>query len=440
MVVKRDFYLRQLIERKHNGLVKVITGVRRVGKSYLLFNLFKAHLLEGGVKPSEIVEIALDKSEFVALTNPIRLAEYIRARVKGRKRHYVFIDEIQLAVKVRRPGVVLKDVAPEDRKSCYVTFYDVLNEFREAPNCDVYVTGSNSRMLSKDVATEFRGRGCEIRVHPFSFAEYLSVRGLEKSEVFEDYLVWGGMPMAALETNDAARARYLKDLFARVYMKDIRERNRLSDGLILDRVTDALSSSVGSLTNPHNLVNALRSAAVRTTDRTIGKYLGYLEDSFLFSSVRRFDVKGKRYLSRTEKFYAEDVGLRNARLNFRQTEVSHLMENVIYNELVRRGYSVDVGVVEVVSREKGKLVRRQHEIDFVVNLGLRKIYVQSAFAIPYAAKREQETFSLRRSGDFFRKVVVTAGSRRPLEDEDGIVFTGVIPFLLDEKVLTGGLE
>jgi len=437
MDISRDAYLRQLIERKHNGLVKVITGVRRVGKSYLLFNLFRRHLIDSGVTPDQIVEIALDKEQFAPLTNPIRLAEYIRSRLRGKRRHYVFIDEIQLAVKVRRPGVVLKDVSPDDRSSCYVTFYDVLNEFRELPNCDVYVTGSNSRTLSRDVATTFRDRGYEIRVHPFSFSEYLAATGLEKGEAFDEYLVWGGMPLAVAERDESARARYLKDLFSSVYLKDIRERYRLSDDLVLERVTDVLASSVGGLTNPHNIVNALKSAAVKTTDRTIKKYLGYLQDAFLFSSARRFDVKGKRYLSRTEKFYAEDVGLRNARLNFRQTEFSHLMENVVYNELIRRGYSVDVGVVEVSTREGCKLVKRQYEIDFIVNLGLRKIYVQSAFSIPDDNKRDQETYSLRKSGDFFRKVVVTGGGHRPMEGENGIVFTGVIPFLLDETVLTG---
>lgn len=438
MEIKRDFYLDQLIERKHNGLVKVITGLRRVGKSYLLFSLFKNHLLASGVKESQIIEIVLDQARFEQLLNPIRLAEYIRARVKGKGRFYVFIDEIQLSLKVRSPGVELADVAPEDRKNAYVTFYDVLNEFRAMPNVDVYVTGSNSKMLSKDIATNFRDRGFEIRVYPLSLGEYIEATGLDKSEAFDEYLIWGGMPMATLERKDSVRSKYLKDLFAKVYMKDIRERHRLKDDAVLERVADMLFSVVGSLTSPFNISTTLRNQAkLKTTDRTIKKYLDYLDESFLFSKARRYDVRGRKYLYFPEKYYATDLGLRNARINFRQSEESHLMENAIYNELIRRGYNVDVGVVEHYGKENGKTVRRQCEIDFVVNLGMKKVYVQSAFRISDDKKREQETKSLKWSGDFFRKIVVTSGTRRPLLDEDGIVYVGVIPFLLEPSILDG---
>ena len=438
MEISRDSYLDLLIERKHNGLVKVITGLRRVGKSFLLFNLFRRHLLESGVKPSHIVEIALDQERFESLQNPIRLASYLRERVKGRGRFYVLIDEIQLSLKVRKPGMKASDVAPEDRKNLYITFYDVLNEFLAMPNVDLYVTGSNSRMLSKDVATNFRDRGFEIRIHPLSFGEYLAATGLDRTEAFDEYLIWGGMPMAVLERNDAARAKYLKDLFSRVYLKDIRERRKLKDDIVLDRVADMLSSCVGSLTSPHGIVRTLNGqAGVRTTDKTVKKYLDYLEDSFLFSRAKRYDIKGKKYLYFPEKFYAEDLGLRNARLNFRQPEEPHLMENAIYNELIRRGYNVDVGVVEHFGKVDGKTVKRQYEIDFVVNLGLRKVYVQSAFRIPDEEKRLQETAAFRRSGDFFRKIVVTSGTRRPLFDENGVVYVGVIPFLLNPALLEG---
>ena len=438
MEINRNSYLDQLIKRKHNGLVKVITGLRRVGKSFLLFNLFKRHLLESGVKPSHIVEIALDQEQFESLQNPIRLASYLRERVKGRGRFYVLIDEIQLSLKVRKPGMKASDVAPEDRKNLYITFYDVLNEFLAMPNVDLYVTGSNSRMLSKDVATNFRDRGFEIRIHPLSFGEYLAATGFDRAEAFDEYLIWGGMPMAVLERNDAARAKYLKDLFSRVYLKDIRERRKLKDDIVLDRVADMLSSCVGSLTSPHGIVRTLNGqAGVRTTDKTVKKYLDYLEDAFLFSRAKRYDIKGKKYLYFPEKFYAEDLGLRNARLNFRQTEESHLMENAIYNELIRRGYNVDVGVVEHFGKVAGKTVKRQYEIDFVVNLGLKKVYVQSAFRIPDEEKRLQETAGFRRSGDFFRKIVVTSGARRPLSDENGVVYVGVIPFLLDPALLEG---
>ena len=438
MEINRDSYLQQLIERKHNGLVKVITGLRRVGKSYLLFNLFKRHLLDSGVKPSHIVEIALDQGRFESLQNPIRLAAYLREHVKGRGRFYVLIDEIQLSLKVRKPGLKTEDVAPEDRRNLYITFYDVLNEFMSMPNVDLYVTGSNSKMLSTDIATNFRDRGFEIRIHPLSFGEYLATTGLDKSEAFDEYLIWGGMPMAVLERSDTARAKYLKDLFSRVYMKDIRERRKLKDNTILDRVADMLFSCVGSLTSPHSIVRTINGqTGLRTTDKTIKKYLDYLEDSFLFTKARRYDIKGKQYLHFPEKFYAEDLGLRNARLNFRQTEESHLMENAIYNELIRRGCNVDVGVVEHFAKENGKTVKRQYEIDFVVNLGVKKIYVQSAFRIPDEGKRAQETAAFRKSGDFFRKIVVTSGTRRPLADENGIVYVGVIPFLLDQTLLEG---
>ncbi len=438
MEISRDHYLDQLVRRKHNGLVKVVTGLRRVGKSYLLFNLFKRHLLKSGVKASSIIEIALDQERFEGLQNPILLAAHLRQRLKGRGRFYVLIDEIQLSLKVRKPGIKASDVAPEDRKNLYVTFYDVLNEFRVMPNVDLYVTGSNSRMLSKDVATNFRDRGFEVRIHPLSFGEYLATTGLDKVEAFDEYLVWGGMPMAVLEKDDSARAKYLKDLFTKVYMKDIRERRKLKDDIVLERVSDMLFSSIGSLASPHSIVRTMNGqAGRRTTDRTVKKYLDYLEDAFLFSRAKRYDIKGKKYLYFPEKFYAEDLGLRNARLNFRQTEESHLMENAIYNELIRRGYNVDVGVVEHFGKVNGKTVKRQYEIDFVVNLGLKKVYVQSAFRIPDEEKKAQETAVFRNSGDFFRKIVVMGGARRPLVDENGIVYVGVIPFLLDQSLLEG---
>ena len=371
------------------------------------------------------------------MQNPIELASYLRERIKGRGKFYVLIDEIQMSLKVRKPGLKPSDVAPEDRKSLYVTFYDVLNEFMAMPNVDIYVTGSNSKMLSKDIATNFKDRGFEIRVHPLSFGEYVSATGMEKAEAFEEYLIWGGMPTAVLEKSDAMRSKYLKDIFYKVYLSDIRERNKLKDDIVLERVADMLFSSVGSLTSVHNIVNTLKSqASISTTDKTIKKHLDYLEDAFLFSKARRYDIKGKKYLYFPEKYYAEDLGLRNAKVNFRQTEPLHLMENAIYNELVRRGCNVDVGVVEQFGKENGKTVKRQYEIDFVVNLGMKKVYIQSAFRIPNEEKMRQETASLRKSGDFFKKIVVTSGSRRALTDDCGIVHVGVIPFLLEPSILT----
>ena len=306
------------------------------------------------------------------------------------------------------------------------------------PRVDVYVTGSNSRMLSKDIATNFRDRGFEIRLHPLTFAEYYKASGLEKSEAFDLYLVWGGMPLAILERSDKERAKYLKGLFEKVYLKDVRERNHLRSDHISECVLDELCSVVGSLTNPHKLVKALGSQGhVRVTDRTLKKYLDYFEDAFLFAKADRYDVRGKRHLEYPKKYYATDVGLRNARLNFRQIDEAHLMENVIYNELIARGYGVDVGVVELRRLKDGKSTLSHLEIDFVVNTGMRKVYVQSAFRMADEEKRRQETASLRASGDFFRKIVVVSGTRPPMSDEDGIVYVGVIPFLLDPSILEG---
>lgn len=428
MVIKRDEYLRKLIARKHNGLVKIISGIRRCGKSYLLFNLFKNHLLSEGVPKENIVEIALDDDSFEHLRDPRKISAYIREKVGSvQGLTYVLIDEIQMCEAA--PSSV-----PDSKAK--ITFYDVLNGVSKLPDVDVYVTGSNSQMLSKDIATNFRDRGFEIRLHPLSFSEYIEATGKDLFNGFEDYLIWGGMPLAVLEKEENERSRYLKGLFDRVYIKDICERHNLRDDYVINRVVDALSSSIGSLTNPHKLSNTLQSVLkVKTNDHTINAYLEYLCDSFLYSRVVRYDVKGKRYFDTPCKYFAEDVGLRNARLNFRQVEDDHLMENVIYNELVVRGYNVDVGVVPIASRIDGKLTVRQHEIDFVINLGSKKIYIQSAFSLSGEGKKEQETMSLRKSGDFFRKIVVISGMKKLTRDEMGIEYVGVIPFLTDRSIL-----
>ena len=438
MTIKRDRYLNRLIERRNNGFVKIITGIRRCGKSFLLFNLFRDYLLKDGVKPAQIVEVALDMRKFAALKDPIALGDYITGKIRGRGRHYVFIDEIQECGRVLPPGLDVSRFPPEERDGLYVTFYDTLNELLRLPNIDVYVTGSNSKMLSSDIATNFRDRGDEVRLHPLSFGEYLSVAGCEKAEAWDQYLLWGGMPGIVAKRSDESRKDYLRQLFNKVYFRDIVERHSLRADDILGDLTDILSSAIGSLTNPKKIADTISAVQrVKTNQPTVSKYLGYLEESFLFSKVRRFDVKGRRYLSSPSKYYAEDLGLRNVRLNMRQGEEPHLMENAIYNELVARGCSVDVGVVDYVVRENGTQAHRQSEIDFVVNVGTRKIYVQSAFAIPDEAKRKQETASFMRSGDFFRKIVVVSGFKPPQHDENGIVYVGVIPFLLDPAILAG---
>ena len=438
MNVTREYYLNKLKSHIHDGFVKIITGIRRCGKSHLLFKQFKEYLIGTGVDECNILEIQLDADDFRPYRNAIALGEYLKSRLPTHRKSwfYVFIDEIQMCRKVLPEGVDLSRYAPEDRDELYVTFYDVLNGLRQRENVDVYVTGSNSKLLSTDIATNFRDRGVQIRIHPFSFGEYWPVSGCaERAQAFDRYLVWGGMPEAVALQDEGERAEYLKRLFTEVYLKDICERHRLKGDYVLGNVIDCLSSAVGSLTNPSRLANAMKTILrIETTDDTVNNYLGYLENAFLFSRVRRFEVKGGRYIESPSKYYAEDVGLRNARLNFRQVEPTHLMENVVYNELVRRGANVDVGVVPVVTRVNGKQEMRQHEIDFIVNTGMQKVYIQSAFSISDGEKFAQETLPLRKSGDFFRKVVVTSGYAEPRAGKDGIVTVGILPFLLDEKV------
>ena len=418
-------------------LVKVVTGVRRCGKSFLLFNLFRDYLLGSGVKESHIIGIALDDEENKPLRNPIALAEHIRrrlGRLKGLK--YLFIDEIQLCYKVLPQGLDLSRVAKEDRPSCYVTFYDVLNEFRKRKDVDVYVTGSNSKMLSSDIATEFRGRSDEVRLHPLSFVEYMQVSGKEKQESLEEYLVWGGLPAVVLEPERRRKEHILKRLFERIYIKDIVERRKLHDASVVCAVLDVLSSAVGSLTNPNKLVNTLSSqAGLRTTNRTLTKYLGYLEDAFLFAKAERWDVRGKKFLDFPCKYYAEDTGLRNARLNFRQQEITHIMENVIYDELRSRDYLVDVGLVECREMRDGKQEFIQYEVDFVVTNGIDKYYIQSAYALQNDGKQQQELNPLRKIGDSFQKIVIQGDDIASYTNDDGIIFMGLHQFLMNSEIL-----
>ena len=435
-LIKREFYVEKLMSRRMNGFVKVITGVRRCGKSYLLDKLFRQRLLEDGVKGTQIISVDLDDKAYIELRNPLKLDEYVRKKIKrGKQTYYVFIDEIQQSHRILPPGIDLGQIAPEDRESAYVTFYDVLNGWRKFENVDVYVTGSNSKMLSNDIATNFRDRGQVIHVWPLSFAEYFPVSGLtDKMEAFRRYLTWGGMPAAARMADGEERAAYLKRLYTEVYFKDIIERHSIREDLVLSNLVDILSSDIGSLTNPHRIGDTMNSLwKIHPSDHTLQNYIGYLEDAFLFSHARRFEVKGRRYLDSPMKYYSTDLGLRNARLNFRDTDPSHPMENVIYNELLRRGYSVDVGVVPIVTRDKeGKQVQKQHEIDFVINRGNDKIYIQSTYQLPTKEKELQETASLRGTGDYFKKIVITEGYGEPMADQDGIIRMGIIPFLMNE--------
>ena len=438
MDILRNEYIQQLEAKSWNGKVKIITGIRRCGKSYLLSHLYKQHLLQKGVKEDCFVEIDLEKDYNEAYRNPKVLYDYVMKQCKNkRKRYYVFIDEIQRCYKVKNTDIDESLVPEEDRELLYTTFYDILNSLRGEEYIDVYVTGSNSKMLSTDVVTYFRDRGSEIKVYPLSFAEYYAFAGLEKAEALDQYLNFGGMPLAVLEPDEIAKQKYLTDLHQNVYLKDIVERYKLHDDVVIDALTDTLYSAVGSLSNPHKLANAVSTLmAQKTYDPTIKKYLSYLVDAYLFSAAQRYDVKGKRYFENIKKYYAMDLGLRNARLNFRQQERSHLMENMIYNELIRRGYRVDVGVVEIERVIDGKRQQAQYEIDFIVNTWNEKIYIQSALHVDTPEKRAQETFSLCHVRDSFRKIVILDGFSRSWTDEDGVTYIGVIPFLLNtDKML-----
>ena len=432
-MIKRDEYLNRLISKKENGLIKIITGIRRCGKSYLLFELYKGYLNSLGINDSHIIQIPLDKKGYEDFRNPDRLYEYVLQNINETEKFYIFIDEIQLCYRVKKTGIDESSVPEEDRDLFYTTFYDILNDLMARKNLDIYVTGSNSRLLSKDVATNFRDRGCEIQVYPLTFKEYYEYSGLEKAEAWEEYMTYGGMPLAVLEKNETEKAEYLKNLFTKIYIADIKERYKLKDEAPLSSLIDVILSSVGSLTNPHKLNNTLTSVQkLKLSDHTVKNYLEYLEDSFIIKKANRFDVKGKSYLDFPVKYYAVDIGLRNARLNFRQQERSHIMENIIFNELVARGYSVDVGVVQVSSVENGIQKKSNYEIDFIVNQGFNKVYIQSAFSIDDPDKKRQETKSLLNSGDFFKKIVVVGGNQKRYQDENGITIIGVIPFLLEK--------
>ena len=438
MVIKRDRYLNELLSKRWNGRVKIITGIRRCGKSFLLSTLYKDYLKDEGVPEDCFVEISLDRKAYVKFRNPNELYDYVLSQTQDEsKRYYVFINEIQLSFKVKNEDVDENLIPDEDKDMLYTTFYDILNDLMARSNLDVYVTGSNSKMLSKDIVTNFRDRGTEVKVYPLSFKEYYDVSGLEKADALEEYLTYGGMPLAVTEKDESEKRKYLADLHKNVYIKDIVERYKLKDDEVLDALIDSLSSVVGSLTNPHNLANAAGTLMRRSTsDHTIKNYLDYLQDAYLFVAAKRYDVKGKRYFENTQKFYSMDLGLRNAKLNFRQQEKSHLMENMIYLELIRRGYSVDVGVVELTRvNEQGKKQQSQYEIDFIVNTGKEKIYIQSALNVDTEDKKNQETFSLKNSGDFFQKIVIVDGNTKQWRDDDGIVYVGVIPFLLEDAGL-----
>ena len=430
-MIARTEYLNQLIASRDNQTVKVVTGIRRSGKSFLLNDIYRTYLIENGVDESHIISIALDLTEYAALRDPRKLQSFVMDRIVDGSSYYVFIDEIQMSFKVKISDVDEEKVAPEDRESLYQTFYDVLNSLNARKNIDVYVTGSNSKMLSEDIATNFRGRRTEIVMHPLSFAEFYAARPQDKMDAWVEYMTYGGLPQVVLAGTGREKSAVLDELFERTYLKDVIERHKIEDAGLLDSVVNVLASSVGSLTNPTKLVNVLKSNEKQSPSiPTFRKFLGYLTSSYLFRKAERYDVRGRRYLNYPAKYYMEDVGLRNARLGFREQEETHLMENIVYNELVRRGYKVDVGVVEMFHRENGRRELRQHEIDFVVNTGHEKVYIQSAYGMNDPKQRERETRPLVHTGDSCRKCIITDGNQKLWTDEDGISHIGILSFLL----------
>ena len=439
MTINRPELLNQLISAKHSDFVKIITGIRRCGKSYLLFNLFKQHLLDNGVAPDHIIEVDLEKKELKHLRTPDPLYDYIKSKiVADGKWNYVLIDEIQLCRKTRPEGFDPSRMDPDDIGDYWDTFYSILSELRTTPYVDCYVTGSYSKLLSSDVSTEFRGRGQVIHATPLSFAEFRSCYPTEQNimQILNDYLTYGGMPECLALSDAKSKQAYLAGLYTTIYLRDLVKRHKLHGDATLSAVTDAVMSMIGGLTNPAKLVNYLKTAQnVDTSHQTLVKHLGYLTDAFLISKAARFDVKGKHYLDYPVKYYATDTGLRNARTGFRQIEFTHLMENAIYNELLRNGYTVDVGVVGLHGQKDGKHVINNHEIDFVVNRGYERIYIQSAWMIPDQEKMAQETFSLKHTGDNFKKVVIDGQYSATYRDNDGIGHISLLDFLLNPKSL-----
>jgi len=440
MIIKRDQYVNRLIAAKHDNFIKVIVGIRRCGKSYLLFNLFKQHLLDSGVGRDHIIEIDLEHPETADLVNPIELDKYIRSKITADgKMNYILIDEIQYCGKAIPEGLDISRIHPDDRERMFVDFYRVLNGLRTTPNVDVYVTGSNSRMLASDVATEFRGRGETIHVFPLSFAEFTPLRADARDyhSMLREYLMFGGLPECVLKPDESLKKEYLANLCKTIYLRDVQERNKIRNTALLENLFDVAMSNVGGLMNPTKFANAIQTVAgIPANHVTVKKHLEFLQEAYLLSMAKRYDVRGRHYLDYPAKYYAMDTGIRNVHMNFRQYEPTHLMENAIYNELIRRGYAVDVGVAIVETAHANVREKRQHEIDFVVNRFSERIYIQSAWMIPDEEKRRQETFSLRHTGDSFRKIVVTGDPyEKPWMDENGITFMGIVPFLLAPRSL-----
>lgn len=429
MEIRRDLYLNKLIKRKNNGLIKVVTGIRRCGKSYLLNNLFYNHLIESGVAADHIIRFAFDSADDLYLigesliqiekekrgVDPEKFMVYIRSQIVDNGMYYLLLDEIQLL-------------------DCFET---VLNGYLRKDNMDVFVTGSNAKLLSKDIITQFAGRGDEVHMYPLSFAEFMTIYKGDKYAGLEEYMLYGGIPIVVLREDANEKASILENLFTEIYLRDITQRNRVKNIGELEDLLNILSSSIGSLTNPEKLKNTFKSVKKsKITSQTIKKYIDYFEDSFLIESALRYDIKGKSYIETPKKYYFSDLGLRNVRINFRQFEPTHSMENVIYNELRMRGYNVDVGVVATTEKnQEGKIVRKQLEVDFVCNLGSSRYYIQSAYSLPDETKRTQEIRPFRKIDDSFKKIVITKDFVHPYYDDYGILTVNIYDFLLDPEII-----
>ena len=415
MEIKRDAYLEQLKIRKDNGMIKIVTGIRRCGKSFLLFVLFKKYLLESGVDNDHIIEIALDGIENEELRDPKKCYRHIKDAMKDERKYYLLLDEVQFMSR----------------------FEEVLNSLLRISNIDVYVTGSNSKFLSSDIVTEFRGRGDEIRIYPLSFAEFYAAFDGDYDDAWEEYMIYGGLPQVVQFSVECQKAEYLKNIFTNVYIKDVVERNKLRNVDEIDTLVDILASAIGAPTNPTKISNTFKSErGINYSNKTISNHIDYLVEAFLISKADRYDIKGRKYVGAHLKYYFTDVGLRNARLNFRQQEPTHIMENIVYNELLIRGYNVDVGIVEVYAKNyEGKTTRKQFEVDFVANQGSQRYYIQVAYDMTSEEKQTQEFNSFRNIPDSFKKIVIVNGTKKPWRNEEGFVIMGMKYFLLNADSL-----
>lgn len=424
-IIDRKLYLDQLINKKQNGLIKIITGIRRCGKSFLLFNLFYNHLIKSGVKESNIITLILDDDKNRKYRDPDNLSKYLYSRIK-KEMYFILLDEVQFAIK--------NDEIKNDNE---IRLYGILNGLLRLDNVDIYITESNSKFLSSDILTEFRGRGDEVRVYPLSFSEYYSsCANKDKLDVWNEYSMFGGMPALILKKTDEEKIKYLKDLINNTYIKDVIERNNIKNNTVIDSLFNILASSIGSLTNPTKLANTFKSNGINVTDVTLSNYINMLKDSFIIEQAERYDIKGKKYINSPFKYYFTDIGLRNSRINYRQQEQTHIMENIIYNELIIRGFAVDVGIIEHTIRDKEKKQKQiQLEVDFVCNKGMNKYYIQSAFSIPNEEKMNQETSSLDKINDSFKKIIVTQDFGKPWKTEKGYLIINIIDFLLDSNSL-----